>query len=85
MPNCICGCPSFQALSSSCVAILQEAVQVKEGGGQDWRQKLKGMEFAAFRGTSVTKQTLPYFHCDAKHLHVLVINNFCLEKILESC
>lgn len=26
-----------------------------------------------------------YFHCDAKHLHVLVINNFCLEKNLESC
>lgn len=71
-----------------CVAILQGAVQVRKRGRQDWRQKLRVMEFAAFRGTAVTKWTFfffphfffPHFCCDAKHLHILVINNLCLEK-----
>lgn len=39
------------------------------------------VEFAVFRAN----QPFFFFRCDAKHLHVLVINNFCLEKILESC
>lgn len=41
VPNCICGCP-FQALCSNCVAILWGAVQVREGGGQDWGEQLCG-------------------------------------------
>lgn len=63
------GCPSFQALYSSCVASLQGAVQVREGGGQDWRQKLRVCYFQRCI-CHKTDFFFPYFHCDAKHLHV---------------